>query len=99
MSKKHRKYTEEFKRETVALMENSDRPIAEISRNLDIHESVLYRWRRKYGQQSPNGSGGEEASRDELVVEVKRLKREVEVLKQERDILKKAISIFSQERR
>ena len=98
MNKKHRKYTEEFKRETVALMENSDQPVAEISRHLDVHESVLYRWRRKYGQPSPNGSGSE-ASRDELAAEVKRLKREVEVLRQERDILKKAISIFSQERR
>lgn len=99
MRKKHRKYTEEFKRNTVALMENSEESVAEISRNLDIHESVLYRWRRKYGQHTTNGNREEEASRDELTAEVKRLKREVEVLKQERDILKKAISIFSQERR
>ena len=87
-----RKYTEEFKREAVRLMETSGKPIAEIARDLGINDNNLYRWRGLYGSQSETNADGSVA---ELAAEVKRLRREVEVLRQERDILKKAMSIVS----
>lgn len=87
-----RKYTEEFKREAVRLMESSGKPIAELARELGINDNNLYRWRAVYGSQPPSIPNG---SMVEMEGELKRLRRENEVLRQERDILKKAMSIVS----
>lgn len=87
-----RKYTEEFKREAVRLMESSGKPIAEIARDLGINDNNLYRWRALYGSQPQSVTKG---SMVEMEAELKRLRRENEVLRQERDILKKAMSIVS----
>jgi transposase len=95
MAKNQRTYTEEFKREAVRLMETSGKPVAQIARDLGVNDSVLHRWRGQYGHQGQAANGGSTPSVSELEVEVKRLRRELEVVKQERDILKKAISIFS----
>ncbi len=96
-TKTQKRYSEDFKRDTVQLMENSEKPVAQISREMGVNTSQLYKWRRRYGkkqeERSNNGSG------EELESEVKRLRREVLRLEQERDILKKAISIFSREGR
>ena len=94
MAKKQRKYTESFKRDTVQLIQAGDKTVAQISRELDIHESVLHRWKRKYGAptQAPSQS-----TQTELETENKRLRGENQRLQQERDILKKAITIFSQQ--
>lgn len=96
-TKAKRRYSEEFKRDTVQLLESSDKPVTQISREMGIHESQLYKWRRQYGQKGKESQDG--SSREELAAEVKHLRREVVRLGQERDILKKAISIFSRERR
>ncbi len=93
MAKERRKYTEEFKREAVQLMETSGKPIAEIARDLGINDNNLYRWRGLYGSQSQVNTNGSVA---EMAAELKRLQRENQVLRQERDILKKAMSIVSQ---
>jgi transposase len=92
MAVEHRKYTDEFKREAVRLMETSGKPIAEIARGLGIKDNYLYRWRGLYGSQSEANTSG---SVNEMEVELKRLRLEVEVLRQERDILKKAMSVVS----
>jgi len=92
MTTERRTYTEEFKRETVHLMETSGKPVAEIARDLGINDNNLYRWRGVYGSQPQGRMNGSEA---EMEAELKRLRREVEVLRQERDILKKAMSIVS----
>ena len=92
MAVERRKYTEEFKREAVRLMETSGKAIAEIARDLGINDNNLYRWRGLYGSQAQANANG---SVTEMEAELKRLRREVEVLRQERDILKKAMSIVS----
>ena len=98
MNTKHKKrYSEDFKRDTVQLIESSDKPVAQISREMGVHVSLLYKWRRRYGKRQEEQSG--RGTREELEAEVRQLRREVRRLEQERDILKKAISIFSQERR
>jgi transposase len=94
MTKTRRQYNEEFKRETVQLIESSGKPVAQIARDLGINDNVLYRWRRQYGQVA-SGNGH---SITELEAEVKHLRRENAILRQERDVLKKAISIVGQPR-
>lgn len=92
MPTERRKYTEEFKREAVRLMESSGKPIAELARDLGINDNNLYRWRSVYGN-VPQANN--HRSMVEIEAELKRLQRENEVLRQERDILKKAMSIVS----
>jgi transposase len=98
MARKQRKYTEEFRREAVRLMETSGKAIAQIARDLGVNDSVLYRWRDVYGQSARPASSPNGRNVAELEAEVKRLQRENNLLRQERDVLKKAISIFSQEK-
>ena len=92
-------YTEEFKRDAVHLVESSGRPKSQVARELGVSESALYRWIEQYGtdQSQPAPHTGQTVK--ELEAELKRLRRENEVLRQEREILKKAISIYSQDRR
>jgi transposase len=49
MAKNQRTYTDEFRREAVRLMESSGKSVAQIARDLDVNDNVLYRWRRRYG--------------------------------------------------
>lgn len=92
MAVERRKYTEEFKREAVRLMETSGKPIAELARDLGINDNNLYRWRGVYGREPQKAGNG---SVSEMEAELRRLRREVEGLRAERDILKKAMSIVS----
>lgn len=92
-------YTEAFKQDAVRLVETSGKPKTQVARDLGISESALYRWLKDYGtsQEPPATINGRSVKDREA--ELKRLRRENEVLRQERAILKKAISICSQERR
>jgi transposase len=101
--RKPRRFTDEFKREAVALLQTSGRPLIQIARELGIQPSMLRNWRKIAGmpagaalpsemQATPPqaGSPGEQSA------EITRLKREVERLRMERDILKKTVAIFSE---
>ena len=100
MSQGRRHFTDEFKREAVALLVSSGRPLSGIASELGISASMLRNWR--------NGSGGRDAG-PTLVscaaptphpapdpAEISRLRRENNRLRTERDILKKAVAIFSE---
>jgi len=89
-----RKFTNEFKLEAVRLAECGDTPVAQVARDLDLHETTLRRWMALFGKRAgANRLTPEE--HDELI----RLRREVRRVTEERDILKKAVSIFSKELR
>ena len=91
---KKRTFTNEFKLEAVRLAERGDIPVAQVARDLDLHETSLRRWMALYGKRAgANRLTPEE--HDELI----RLRREVRRVTEERDILKKAVSIFSKELR
>ncbi len=94
MAKVQKTYTVEFKREAVRLAQTSGKPIAQVARELGISDTSIHQWRKELTEHSSEafpGSGHQTAQEEE----VRRLKRELEVVKQERDILKKAIGIFS----
>jgi transposase len=93
---KRRKYDREFKVEAVKLVTGEGRAVAEVARNLGIHENLLYKWREKYSEdmaQAFPGKGRLKPAEEEL----RRTKRELANVTQERDILKKALAIFSKE--
>jgi transposase len=93
---KRRKYDREFKVEAVKLVTEGGRAVAEVARNLGIHENLLYKWREKYTEDIAHafpGKGRLKPAEEEL----RRMKRELADVTQERDILKKALAIFSKE--
>jgi transposase len=94
MPKEQRVFTKEFKLEAVQLVQKSGKSQSQIARDLGIADSTLHHWCKEFakaGEQAFPGSGNPPASEEEL----RRLRREVDVLRQERDILKKALAIFS----
>src|SRR5258708_20727617 len=94
MEKGAKTSTREFKREAVRLAETSGKPITHIARELGISDTSIHQWRKElteHGSEAFPGSGHQTAQEEE----VRRLKRELEIVKQERDILKKALGIFS----
>jgi transposase-like protein len=93
---KRKSFTQEFKREAVRLMDTSQKPPADIARQLGIRRNQLYKWKErllKHGEAAFPGSGRKSSSRDEVT----RLRRELEKVKEERDILKKAAAYFAKE--
>jgi transposase len=94
MQKAQKTYPPEFKREAVRLAQTSGKSIAQVARELDISDTSIHQWRKELTEQSSEafpGSGHQTAQEEE----VRRLKRELDIVKQERDILKKALGIFS----
>ena len=94
MVSKRKRFTREFKIETVRMITGSDHSVSEVARDLDIHPNTLYKWIRQYDENPTEafpGKGNQTSEADE----VSRLRREVQRLKMERDILKKAMAIFS----
>lgn len=89
MGKVRRKFTEEYKREAVRFLEETGRPLREVADELGVSEQSMYRWRVKYG------SGAVERLSSSEAAELRRLRREVELLRQERDFLKKATAYFA----
>ena len=92
--RKRREFTNEFKLDAVKLAERGEAPVAQVARDLGLHETVLRRWMQRYGKRS-NGTRLTPEEHEELI----RLRREVRRVTEERDILRKAVSIFSKELR
>jgi transposase len=91
MAKEQRTFTKEFKLEAVRLVQTSGKSITQVARDLGIADSTLHHWCKleaSQGEQAFVGSRHQTAQEEEL----RRLKRELEVVRQERDILKCAVS-------
>jgi transposase len=91
MSTTRKSYTEEFKREAIALVEkNGNR--SQVARDLGIHMSLLRKWQEKINGNPDRPFPGKGNPPD---VELAQLKKENARLKEEVEILKKAVGIFS----
>jgi transposase len=86
-------YPKEFKEEAMRLMRSSDKPLARISRELDVSEQTLRNWRK----QEEIDQGEREGISTEEREELSRLRRRVRVLEQEKEILRKATAFFARE--
>jgi transposase len=94
---KYQRYSKEFKTEAVRLLEQADKPAAQIALSLGIRRNQLYKWRdeiRGKGEVAFAGSGRKTADQE---AEVVRLRRELERVTEERDILKKAAAYFAKD--
>ena len=89
-----RRFDKQFKLDALRMVQESDRPIASIARDLGIHPNVLYRWREQLLADPDHAFPGKGKLKPEDE-ELRKLRRENEILKEERDILKKALAVFS----
>lgn len=98
MTRKRRRFSQEFKVEAVRMIIDGGSSIAALARDLGVSANGLRRWKKQYeaDAQEVFPGNGRVHSRDE---ELRRLQREVVVLRQERDILKKATVFFARESR
>lgn len=74
-------------------MRSSGKPLAQISRELDVSDQTLRNWRK---QQEIDEGEREGLTTDEKE-ELARLRRENKVLRQEKEILRKATAFFARE--
>ncbi len=93
---KRPQFTKEFEREAVRLAETSGRTRKEVAEDLGIGLSTLTRWLARNRDAVMDAPGLRDANED-MAAELKRLRRENEILRQERDILKKATAFFAKE--
>ena len=106
MPKTHPTYDEEFRRNAVELLLQSNRPLKRVAHELGVTANSLRNWRDRFlgkggvtkvGQtQSADRSGAPLALADPAA-EIRRLQRENEYLRRQREILKKAVSILSED--
>ena len=91
-----RKFSKEFKLESVNLVLGRGVSLAQAARDLDINESVPSRWIREFGQSEQRAFPGHGVQKPDDA-EVPSLRLAVAQLKMERDILKEAGSLFAKE--
>jgi transposase len=90
----HTRFTKEFQDEAVRLALTSGRSRRAIAADLGVGLSTLRHWidRREREIDAPP-----EERQEDMAAELKRLRRENEILRQEREILKKATAFFAKE--
>lgn len=93
---RRKRFTPEFKREAVRMLQSSDKAPADIARDLGIHRNQLYKWKEQFGNGGSRPAAGTQL-RSNGGDELTRLKRELERVKEERDIMRKAAAYFAKE--
>ena len=89
-------YTEEFKRDAVALYQSSlGSSVQEIATDLGISRTTLKNWIAKY--RTSTSTAPETAHTLTEAERIRQLEREVRRLREERDILRKAAKYFAEE--
>jgi transposase len=85
----------EFRREAVKLMRDSDKPLAQLAKDLGVSGQTLRTWRK----QEQVNRGELEGISSEQLQELRRLRRENRTLAMEREVLhlKKAAAFFARE--
>jgi len=87
-----RKFTAEYKREAVAMLDAPGVTVSQIASDLGIGANVLGRWRRELRQAPKQAFVGNGRSRDE---ELSQLRREWARVTKERDCLRDAAAFFA----
>ena len=89
-------YSEEFKRDAVALYENSDgASLQQIANDLGVNRITLKNWITKYGAHASTSAN--ETTVLSEAEQIRQLKKENALLREERDILRKAAKYFAEE--
>ena len=87
-----RKFSAEYKREAVAMLDAPGVRVSQIAAELGIGASVLGRWWRELRQESTQVFPGQGRPREEELVQ---LRRELARVTKERDFLREAATFFA----
>ena len=87
-------YSEEFKREAVALVRREGRSIPDVAASLGVSQQSLRTWVKRVQLDARERDDGLTTQERE---ELRELRRKVRRLEQERDILKRATAFFARE--
>jgi transposase len=90
-----RKFSPEFKAETVKLVRESGKTVGEVAQELDLTETALRHWVAQ--AEIDQGKGPEGALTTAEKEELTKLRRENRTLRMERDLLKKWAAFFAKE--
>jgi transposase len=94
MVSKRRKYDSEFREGAVRIVMESGKPIAQVARDLGVHEGTLGNWVGKAREEA----GGPDAPLSESEqVELRRLRSENAELRMQRDVLKRSTALWVNE--
>lgn len=91
MARKHRKFTDQFKREAIELATRLGSG-SEAAKQLGVHHTQIYQWKKKLGEVSNHEAGSADPN-----AELLRLRKENAQLKKVNEILKAAAAFFSQD--
>lgn len=94
MAETRRKFDEDFKQGAIRLVRESNRPIAEVARELGVNAGTLGNWVNADRRRRENGEGP--ASEDERA-ELARLRKENAELRMQRDVLKRSVALWVDE--
>ena len=96
MGSKRVKYSPEFKDEAVRMVIDGSRPIAEVARELGVHDGTLGNWVNKYRVEHPVA---EQALTVSERVRLRELESENRELRMKNEFLGKAAAFFARESR
>lgn len=104
MTRKYKRYTQEFKLEAIRLMNEADQPAVQLARELGIRVNQLYKWKNQLDDKSTaafprtrKAKVPAETTVSDKDAEIKALQQRIERLEAEKDILKKAAAYFAKE--
>jgi transposase len=93
-----KRYSSEFKREAVRLLEQGDKEASQLARELGVARNRLYKWKEEIDQHGASafpgtGKRNSRSSKNDISL----LKVENKRLREENEILKKAAIFFARE--
>ncbi len=91
------RYSKEFKLEAIRMLNEKEKPIAEIARELGVKRTLLYRWRDELESKKEEAFSGQTGPKTEKRSELDRLRQENKELKEDLVILKKAAAYFARD--
>jgi transposase len=92
MTEHRRRFSPQFKAEAVQMVIETGKPIAEVARDLGIHDGTLGNWVNAWRRENPEP---DQAISPLERVRVKELEDEVRRLRMENEFLKKAAAFFA----
>lgn len=96
--RKRQRFSAEFKREAVRLLELGQKPATQLALELGVARNRLYKWQAQF---KANGGVFRTPGRPKVAEEseISRLKRELKRVTEELEILKKAETYFAKRRK